>query len=113
MKLIIEEHFILPKKKNVDDGIIKKTNNSFDENEDSKISENIIHYPCDIILIEIIIEKNYLNYFHYKNIEECFNYLNAKLNMGNNSIIERNRTINKKNSKDNNDYRKSLFISSL
>ena len=104
MKLIIEEHFILPKKKNVDDGIIKKTNNSFDENEDSKISENIIHYPCDIILIEIIIEKNYLNYFHYKNIEECFNYLNAKLNMGNNSIIEKNRTIIEENSKDNNDY---------
>ncbi len=32
-------------------------------------------YPNDIILIKIIIGKNYINYFHYKNIESCYQYM--------------------------------------
>ena len=30
------------------------------------------------ILIEAIIKKIYINYFHYKNIEECSNYMTKK-----------------------------------
>ena len=35
-------------------------------------------YTYDILLIEAIIDKDYTNYFHYQNIEECFNYLVRK-----------------------------------
>ena len=50
--------------------------NDFDESEiNNDIEENINNYTIDILLIQLIIEKNYINYFHYKNIEECYVYI--------------------------------------
>ena len=58
----------------------------------NEIEEKPFNYTSDIILIEAIIEKNYINYFHYINIEECFyyvikkysiNFFNGKLNIPN------------------------------
>ena len=83
IRLIFAENFILPKKNKDNDGIIKefKNNNFSDEYEMNNTFEekqSIMDYPYDIILIEAIIEKIYINYFHYKNIEECFNYIVKK-----------------------------------
>ena len=35
-------------------------------------------YTNDIFLIDIIIEKNYINYFHYINIQQCLYYIQGK-----------------------------------
>ena len=48
----------------------------FEANND--IEEKPMEYTNDIILIEAIIEKNYINYFHYINIKECLYYLRKK-----------------------------------
>ena len=38
-----------------------------------------MNYTSDITLIEIIIEKDYINYNHYINIIEIFNYMKKKI----------------------------------
>lgn len=53
--------------------------NSFDSNEiNDEIRSNISNYPNDISLIETIISKDYINYFHYQNIKECYLYIKKK-----------------------------------
>ena len=44
----------------------------------NEIEENLNEYTNDIILIKTIINKNYINYFHYINIQECLYYLLSK-----------------------------------
>ena len=41
----------------------------------TEVGENPMNYTSDITLIEIIKEKDYINYNHYINIIEIFNYL--------------------------------------
>ena len=111
---IFEKDCILTKNKK--DNNEKQTNNynSFDEYEmNNEIEKKPKDYTYDILLIEAIIDKDYTNYFHYQNIEECFNYLVRKSAI--NSISEKSNKQNdfefKKNeididedSEDNNDY---------
>ena len=73
IRLMFAEWFILPKKEKENNEIIKETKNYSFVNEyemNNEIEEKPMDYTYDIILIETIIEKNYINYFHYKNIEE-------------------------------------------
>ena len=87
IRTIIEKCYIEPKNKKDNDDAIMKNNNSFDEYEmDNESDEKTLDYTYDIVLIEAIIDKYYKNYFHYKNIEESFNYLVRKSSI--NSISE-------------------------
>ena len=90
IRTIIENFFLGFKTMENNDEIIKRNNNYdfIDEYEmNIEIKEKTKDYTYDIILIEAIIEKNYINYFHYINVEECFYYvlekycINAKLNL--------------------------------
>ena len=83
---IIFKNIIEPEKKEKksDSGIEKKETNYIIIDEDkinSFIGKSVMDYTNDILLIESIIEKNYNNYFHYKNIEECYNYIKIKYGM--------------------------------
>jgi len=83
INLIISNYFISPKEKQISEGIEKKNKNYdeiIDENEINEIEQKLMEYTNDIILIESIIEKNYINHFHYTNIKECFNYIEKKFN---------------------------------
>ena len=78
IKAIFEVYFILSGNKKENDDIIKQNNNYEFINEyemNNEIEEKPMDYTNDIILIEAIIEKNYINYFHYKNVQKCFNYV--------------------------------------
>ena len=46
--------------------------------EKHEIEEKPNGYSNDIILIEAILKQNYINYFHYINVKECFYYLRKK-----------------------------------
>ena len=81
INLIISKNFILPKEKENSEGIEKKNKNDeimdeFEMNND--IEGKLKEYTNDIIFIEAIINKNYINYFHYINIKECLFYLRKK-----------------------------------
>jgi hypothetical protein len=111
---IFEKDCILTKNKNNNNEKQNNNYNSFDEYEmNNEIEKKPKDYTYDILLIEAIIDKDYTNYFHYQNIEECFNYLVRKSAI--NSISEKSNKQNdfefKKNeididedSEDNNDY---------
>ena len=113
IKLIFAECFILTKKKKDNDKIIKRNKiYSFSDEYamNNEIEEKPMDYTYDITLIEAIIEKVYINYFHYKNIEECYKYLikyysiNEKLNIKNDTDKENNRTNIEGDSEDINGY---------
>ena len=79
--LIISNNFISPKEKKNPDGIEKKNNNNEIMNEfemNNDIEGKLNEYTNDIIFIKAIIDKNYINYFHYINIKECLIYLRKK-----------------------------------
>ena len=100
IRLMFAEWFILPKKEKENNEIIKETKNYSFVNEyemNNEIEEKPMDYTYDIILIEAIIEKNYINYFHYKNIEECYNYVAKK-----NSINFINDKLNIQSDSENN-----------
>ena len=111
---IFEKDFTLTKNKK--DYNEKQTNNynSFDEYEmNNEIEKKPKDYTYDILLIESIIDKNYKNYFHYKNIEDCFNYLVRKYainsisensNNQNDFELEKNEIDINEDFEDNNDY---------
>ena len=44
----------------------------------NEIEANLNEYTNDILLIKTIINKNYINYFHYINIKKCLFYLRKK-----------------------------------
>ena len=56
---------------------IEKIDNIFETESENEIN-NELKNSFDIILIEAIIDKKYINYFHYKNIKECLNYIKEK-----------------------------------
>ena len=109
IRIIIKKCIIYFKTQKENDEIIKqnKIYTFSDEYEmNNEIEERPIDYTYDIILIEAIIEKNYINYFHYINIEECFYYIiekyciNKKLNLSSEKIGNNLED----NLDDNNDY---------
>ena len=116
IKKIIYDCLIKYKENKDSDGIIKQNKNFYfsdDYEMDDEIGSNTMDYSYDIILIEAFIEKNYLNYFHFKNIENCFNYLVKKysLNFINGNLITeknielgRNKININEDSKNNNDF---------
>ena len=66
------------------------------------IEEKPFNYTSDIILIEAIIEKNYINYFHYINNKKCFYYviekysintINGELNIPNYIKLEKGEIV--------------------
>ena len=75
---LIKSKYILSKEKQKNDGIEKENKNYdgvLEDNNIIEIEEKPMDYTNDIILIDTIIEKNYINYFHYINIQECLYYL--------------------------------------
>ena len=81
INLIISKNYILSKEKESFDGIEKKNKNYeiIDDFEiNNEIEGNLNEYTNDIIFIKAIIEKNYINYFHFINIKECLLYLRKK-----------------------------------
>ena len=79
-KFIIKEFIKKPEKK---EKTLVKDQKSYKIIDPSKIIDDNIEgnfeiYTDDIMLILIIIEKNYNNFFHHKNIKGCFEYLKNK-----------------------------------
>ena len=85
INIYISKYFLLPKEKEKEnsDGIEKK-NKSYNIMEELEFEANneiegkFTDYTNDIILINSIIEKKYINYFHYMNIKGCLYYLKKK-----------------------------------
>ena len=78
---LIKSKYILSKEKQNNDGIEKENkdyNEIIDDNKIIEIEEKPMDYTNDIILIDIIIEKNYINYFHYINVQQCLYYIQSK-----------------------------------
>ena len=92
--LILSDHFKLCEQKRDNDGLEKKQNNSemIDENE---INSELVtlDYINDILLIQKIIDKNYINYFHFQNIVECRNYIGQKYKFEEKSIIQNKKEL--------------------
>ena len=83
INILINKFFfpVSEKEKKEDEGIEKKEthNFTFDSNEFNKeIEKSLSNYKDDIRLIITIIDKNYINYYHFQNIEECYAYLLKK-----------------------------------
>ena len=78
---IIIKNYISPKENGNFDGIEKKNKNYELMNEyemNNDIEGKLKEYTNDILFIKLIIEKNYINFFHYINIKECLLYLRKK-----------------------------------
>ena len=76
---LIKSKYILSKEKQNNDGIEKENkdyNEIIDDNKIIEIEEKLDYN--DIFLIDIIIEKNYINYFHYINVQQCLYYIQSK-----------------------------------
>ena len=73
------KRFIQPKKKEKyhTEGKEKKQINYqiIDKDEINNDIGEPLDYTKDILFIKNILEKNYINYYHYQNIKECYNYL--------------------------------------
>ena len=80
IKVMISNYILSKEKKDYD--LNEKKNKNYeimDELEmNNEIEEKPMDYTYDIILIEAIIEQNYINYFHYINIKNCLYYLRNK-----------------------------------
>ena len=79
IKRIIKENFIEAEKKETNGEKEQKSYKVFDE--DKIIDDNftkIKSYSNDILLIRNILEKNYDNYFHFKNVINCLLHLQKK-----------------------------------
>jgi len=79
IKRIINENFIEPEKKETNG---EKEQKSYEVIVEDKIIDDIFTetkiYSNDILSIRSILEKNYDNYFHFKNIKNCYLYLQNK-----------------------------------
>ena len=82
INIFISKYFfeVSKNEKKEGEGIEKKEKNkTFDSNDfNSGIDESLSNYTNDIRLIKTIIDKNYTNYYHYLNIEECHIYITKK-----------------------------------
>ena len=84
--------FIQPKKKEKyhTEGKEKKQINYqiIDKDEINNDIGEPLDYTKDILFIKNILEKNYINYYHYQNIKECYNYLKRSYDTNNQESIE-------------------------
>ena len=71
---IKSKYLIKPEEKPVNPNEKFSYDYSFDLNDKDE-SLKSFSYPNDIELIDLILEKKYINYFHFQNIKECYNYL--------------------------------------
>lgn len=97
IQLFISKFYIEVSQKQIE-GIEKKENNYniFDSNDIiNEIGENINNYTYDIILIKTLIDKDYINYNHYMNIEESYSYLLKKTSKFQKFLYELNMSENK------------------
>ena len=85
INIYISKYFLLPKEKEKEDSDgIEKKNKSYNIMEELEFEANneiegkFTDYTNDIILINSIKEKKYINYFHYMNIKGCLYYLKKK-----------------------------------
>ena len=88
IKKIIEQYLIEPEKKEVNAEKGQKSYQVIDENKINDESINKIEYANDILLINNLINGNYNNYFHYKNIENCYKYMKIKYDINDQILIE-------------------------
>ena len=99
IRKIISKTIIEPKSKNntFDSFIEKKivSNEIMDENEmNNDIDEAPMDYSNDLLLVENLINKKYINYFHFINIIECYNYMKNKYDKENIEKINLQPSIN-------------------
>ena len=85
---IIGEYFIEPENKEENNEKDQKSYQVIDENKIIIESFKKSIYTNDIILINFIIHKNYNNYFHYKNIENCYKYIKWKYDIKDQILLE-------------------------
>ena len=90
---LLSKCFIQPKKKEKyhTEGKEKKPINYqiIDKDEiNNYIEESLEDYTKDILLINNILGKNYINYYHYQNIKECYNYLKRRYDENNKESTE-------------------------
>ena len=87
---IISEYFIKPEEKEKNNEKVKKSYKIIDEDKiiDDKFADKCKIYTNDILLIESIIGKNYNNYYHYKNIKNCYRYMQKKYDINNCITVE-------------------------
>ena len=89
---IMFKNIIEPEKKEKKDSGIEKKETTYVIIDEYKINneteKSVLDYTNDILLIDYIIEKNYNNYFHYKNIQECYDYLIKKYEVDKNEDKE-------------------------
>ena len=80
IKRIKEDYFIKPEKKEKNNEKESKSYEAIDENKiinENNTEKNII-YTNDILLIDRLVQKNYNNYFHYKNIKNSYIYMEKR-----------------------------------
>ena len=97
IQLFISKFYIEVSQKQIE-GIEKKENNYniFDSNDIiNEVGKNINNYTYDIILIKTLIDKDYINYNHYMNIEESYSYLLKKSSKFQKFLYELNMSENK------------------
>ena len=91
-EILNKQYFIESEKKEEKN---PKNYNGFDKNEIVKeptISKPF-NYTNDIMLILLLLENDYINYLHYKNIVLCYSYM--KTIYDKNSLDNKNNIINK------------------
>ena len=89
---LLSKCFIQPKKKEKyhTEGKEKKQINYqiIDKDEINNDIGEPLDYTKDILFIKNILEKNYINYYHYQNIKECYNYLKRRYDENNKESTE-------------------------
>ena len=75
----------------------KKLIKNFLTKFESDLNKNNKHisFSWIIALIKAIIEKDYINYFHYQNINECYRYIQIYEEIYNNAFLTIIYTVNK------------------
>ena len=90
IKKIKKEYFIDKEKKENNGEKEPKIYEIIDENKiiNESYNEKNITYSYDILLIDAIIKKDYKNYIHYKNIKNCYRYMQKKYDINNYILLE-------------------------
>ena len=75
IKKILLNYFIEQKEKIINPSEKDDINSNTQKLDKYSFDTSVSNSNKDIILINMIINKNYINYFHYQNIKECCRYL--------------------------------------
>ena len=85
---IIQEYFNEPKKKDENTEKEQKSYQLIDKNKIIDEPIKRLEYSKDIILIKLIMDSNYNNYFHYKFNENCYKYMKREYDVNNQILME-------------------------